>query len=146
MAFCISIVVLILTFHDLEIFLYKKPLTEGERGECKSWLSFLKLSIQKMKIMVSNSITSWKIVWETMQTVTDFIFLDSKFTADVDCSHEIKRCLLLGKSYDQPRQHIKKLRRYFANKGPSGQSCGFSSGRVMHLQRCPSDMWPSPHY
>ena len=87
MAFCISIVVLILTFHDLEIFLYKKPLTEGERGECKSWLSFLKLSIQKMKIMVSNSITSWKIVWETMQTVTDFIFLDSKITADGDCSH-----------------------------------------------------------
>ena len=80
MAFYISIVVFILTFHDLEIFLYKKPLTEGERGECKSWLSFLKL-------MVSNSITSWKIVWETMQTVTDFIFLGFKITADGDCSH-----------------------------------------------------------
>ena len=55
-----------------------------------------------------------------METVTDFIFLGSKVTADSDCSHEIKRHLLLErKSYDQPRQHIKKQRHYFANKGPS---------------------------
>ena len=57
----------------------------------------LKLNIQKTKIMASGPITSWQIDGETMETVTDFIFLGSKITADVDCSHEIKRCLLLGK-------------------------------------------------
>ena len=56
----------------------------------------LKLNIQKIKIMASSPITSWQIDGETMETVTDFIFLDSKITADGDCSHEIKRCLLLG--------------------------------------------------
>ena len=63
-----------------------------------------KLNIQKTKIMASISITSWQIHGETMETVRDFIFLDSRITADGDCNHEIKRCLLLGsKSYDQPR-------------------------------------------
>ena len=57
----------------------------------------LKLNIQKTKIMASSPITSWQIDMETMETVTDFIFLGSKITADGDCSHEIKRCLLLGK-------------------------------------------------
>ena len=57
----------------------------------------LKLSIQKTKIMASGPITSWQIDEETMETVTDFIFLGSKITADGDCSHEIKRCLLLGR-------------------------------------------------
>ena len=57
----------------------------------------LKLNIQKRKIMASSPITSWKIDGETMETVTDFIFLGSKSTADGDCSHEIKRCLLLGR-------------------------------------------------
>ena len=57
----------------------------------------LKLSIQKMKIMASSPITSWQIDGETMETVTDFIFLGSKITADSDCSHEIKRRLLLGR-------------------------------------------------
>ena len=57
----------------------------------------LKLSVQKMKIMAFNPIISWQIDGETMETVTDFIFLDSKITADGDCSHEIKRCLLLGR-------------------------------------------------
>ena len=57
----------------------------------------LKLSIQKTKIMVSGPITSWQIDGETMETVTDFIFLGSKITADDNCSHEIKRCLLLGR-------------------------------------------------
>ena len=91
----------------------------------------LKLSIQKTKIMAFGPITSWQIDEETMETVTDFIFLSSKITADGDCSHEIKRCLLLGKkSYDQPRQHIKKQRHYFASKGPSSQSYGFSSSHV----------------
>ena len=62
----------------------------------------LKLNIQKMKIMTSDPITSWEIDGETVETVSDFIFLVSKVTADGDCSHEIKRCLLLG-SYDQSR-------------------------------------------
>ena len=63
----------------------------------------LKLNIQKTKSMACGSITSWQIDGETMETVTDFILGGSKFTADGDCSHEIKRCLLLGRSYDQPR-------------------------------------------
>ena len=57
----------------------------------------LKLNIQKTKIMASGPITSWQIDGETMETVTDFTFLGAKFTADGDCSHEIKRCLLLGR-------------------------------------------------
>ena len=89
----------------------------------KSEKAGLKLNIQKMKIMASSPISSWQIDGETMETVTDFIFLGSKITADGDCSHEIKRRLLLG--YDKPRQHIKKQRHYFADKGPSSQSCGF---------------------
>ena len=57
----------------------------------------LKLNVQKMKSMASGPITSWQIDWETMETVTDFIFLGSRITTDGDCSHEIKRCLLLGR-------------------------------------------------
>ena len=91
----------------------------------------LKLNIQKMKIMASGPITAWEIDGETMETVTDIIFLGSKITADGDCSHEIKRHLLLGrKVMTKPRQHIKKQRRYFASKGPSSQSHGFSSNHV----------------
>ena len=74
---------------------------------------------------------SWQIDGEKMETVTDFIFSGSKTTADGDGSHEIKRLLLLGeKSYDKPRQHIKKQRHHFANKGLYSQSCGFSSSHV----------------
>ena len=91
----------------------------------------LKLSIQKTKIMAFGPITSWQIDGETVERVRNFIFWGSKITADGDCSHEIKRHLLLGrKSCDQPRQHIKKQRHYFANKGPSSQGSSFSSGRV----------------
>ena len=72
----------------------EEPLDERERGEFKAGL---KLNIQKTKIMASGPITSWQIDGETMQTVTNFIFLDSKITADGDCSHEIKRHLLLGR-------------------------------------------------
>ena len=79
----------------------------------------LKLNIQKNKIMASGPITSWQIDGETVETVADYIFLGSKITADGDCSHEIKRRLLLGKKDDQPKQHIKKQRHYFVNKGPS---------------------------
>ena len=91
----------------------------------------LKLNIQKTKIRASGPITSWQIDGETMKTVTDFIFLGSKITADGDCSHEIKRCLLLGrKAMTSLDSNIKKQRRYFADKSPSSQSCGFSSGHV----------------
>ena len=80
----------------------------------------LKLNIQKPKIMVSGPITSWEIDGETVETVADFIFLGSKIIADGDCSLEIKKTLTPWKeSYDQPRQHIKKQRHYFFNKGPS---------------------------
>ena len=104
--------------------LLKKVKEESEK-------SGLKLNILKTKIMASGPITSWQIDGETMETVTDLIFLDSKITADGDCSHEIKRRLLLGKkSHDKPRQHIKKQRHYFANKGPSSQSTVFSSGYI----------------
>ena len=88
----------------------------------------LKLNIQKTKIMASGPITSWEIDGET---VSDLIFLGSKITADGDCSHEIKRRLLLGrKSCDQPRQHIKKQRHYFADKPSSSPSYGCSSSHV----------------
>ena len=91
----------------------------------------LKLNIQKMRIMASGPITSWQIDGETMETVRDFILGGSKITADGDCSHEIRRCLLLGKkSYDKPRQRIKKQRHYFANKGPYSQGYGISSSHV----------------
>ena len=75
----------------------------------------LKLNIQKTKIMASSPIMSWQIDGETMETVTDFILGGSKITADGNCTHEIKRRFSLKKSYDQPRQHIKKQRHYFAN-------------------------------
>ena len=89
--------------------------------------SGLKLNIQKTKILASSPITSWQIDGQTMETVTDFIFLGSKITADGDCSHEVKRRLLLGR---KPIQHIKKQRHYFADKGSSSQSYGFSSSHV----------------
>ena len=73
-------------------------------------------------------ITSWQIGGETMETVTHFIFLSSKITADGDCSHETERCLLLGrKAMTNLDSVIKKQRHYFADKGPSSQSYGFSS-------------------
>ena len=83
-----------------------------------------KLNIQKTKIMASGPITSWEI---DRGTVSGFIFWGSKITADGDCSHEIKR---RKESYDQPRQHIKKQRHYFANKSPSSQGYGFSRGHA----------------
>ena len=90
----------------------------------------LKLNIQKSKIMASGPITSWQIGGETMETVRDFIFWVSKITEDGDCSHEIKSLTPWKESCDQPRQHIKKQKHYFANKGPSSQCYGFSSGHV----------------
>ena len=104
--------------------LLKKVKVESEKAG-------LKLNIQKTNILASSPITSWQIDGETMQTVTDLIFLGSKITADGDCSHEIKKTLAPWKKrYDRPREHIKKQRHYFANKGPSSQGYGFSSSHV----------------
>ena len=90
-----------------------------------------KLNIQKTKIMVYGPITSWEIDREKVETVPDFILGGSKITADGACSHEIKRHLFLGrKVMTNLRQHIQKQRHYFANKSPSSQGYGFSSGHV----------------
>ena len=115
------------------------PLLTAKSEELKSLLMKVKeesekvglrLNIQETKIMASGPITSWQINGETVETVADFIFLGSKITADGDCSHEIKTLTPWKKSYDQPRQHIKKQRHYFANKSLFSQSYGFSSGHV----------------
>ena len=79
----------------------------------------LKLNIQKTKIMASGPITSWEIDGETVETVSDSVFLGSKITADGDCSHEIKRRLLLGRKVITNLEHIEKQRHYFAKKGSS---------------------------
>ena len=104
----------------------------------------LKLSIQKMKIMImaSSPITSWQTDGETMEAVIDFIFLGSKITVDGDGSHKSKKTLTpWKKSYDQPRQHIKKQRHYFANKGLHSQSYGFSSGPVRMWAGLSAECW-----
>ena len=98
----------------------------------------LKLSIQKTKIMTSGPITPWQINGKTMETVTDFIFLVSKITANGDCSHEIKRRLLLGRKAMTNLDNIKKQRHYFANKGLSSQSYGFSS--IHGVRKCCMDV------
>ena len=98
----------------------------------------LKLSIQKMKIMASSPITPWQIDGETMETVRDFILGGSKVTADGDCSHEIKRCLLPGrKATTNLWQNSILKSRYITDKGPYSQSCSFSSSHVR--------MWESGH-
>ena len=89
----------------------------------------LKLSIQKTKIMASDPITSWQIDGETMETMTDFIFLGPKITADGECSHKIKRYLLLGIK-SMSNLDSKKQRHYFADKCLFSQSYGFSSSHV----------------
>ena len=91
----------------------------------------LNLNIQKTKIRAFSPFTSWQIDGETMETVTDFIFLGSKITADSDCSHKIKRRLLLGRKV-MTNLDIKKQRYPFADKGQYSQSYGFASS---HEQR-----------
>ena len=76
----------------------------------------LKFNIQKTKIMASGPITSWEIDGETVETVSDFIFLGSKITTDGDCSHEIKTLPPWKESYNQPGQHIKKQKHYLPTK------------------------------
>ena len=102
-----------------------------DESKVESEKAGLKLNIQKTKIMASSSITSWQIDGETMERVRDFILGDSKITADGDCSHEIKRCLLLGrKAMINLDSILKKQRYHFANKGSSSQGYGFSCGHV----------------
>ena len=93
--------------------------------------------MRKTKIIASGAITSWQIDAKKVETVTDFIFLGSKITADGDCNHEIKKCLLAPwkKIYDKPRQHIKKHRYHFADKGPYSQRYGFSSSHVWTMNK-----------
>ena len=91
--------------------------------------------------MASGPITSWQIGGETMETVTYFTFLGSKITTDGDCSHAFKRSLLLGRKVIQPRQHIKKQRHYFVNKGPSGQCYGFSNSHVWMWELDYKETW-----
>ena len=90
----------------------------------------LKLNIQKTKIMAPGPIISWDTDEETVETVSDFIFWDSKITADDDCSHEIKKRLLLGRKIMTNLDNIFKKRHYFANQGLSSQGYGFSSSHV----------------
>ena len=81
-------------------------------------------------LVLSGPITSWEIDGETVETVSDFMFLGSKITVDGDCSHEIQRCLLLGRKVMTNLDSIFKSRDITANKGPSSQGYGFSCGRV----------------
>ena len=98
----------------------------------------LKLNIQKTKIMASGPITSWQIDRETMETVGDVIFLGSKITADGDCSHEIKRRFLLGR---KAMTNLDSILHYFADKGLSRQSYGFSSSHVWMWELDYEESW-----
>ena len=91
--------------------------------------------------MASSPITSWEIDGETMETVTDFIFLGSKVTADGDCIHEIKRCLLFGWKVMTNLDSLLKTRHYLANKGPSSQSYGFPSSHVWMWELDCEESW-----
>ena len=91
----------------------------------------LKLNIQKTKIKASGPITSWQIDGETMETMTNFIFLGSKITADGDCSQEIKRRLLLGRKAKTNLDSILKVETLFSSEGLYSQSYGFSSSHVL---------------
>ena len=105
----------------------------------------LKLSFRKLRL-TSDSITSWQIDGETMEMVTDFIFLGSKITVDGECSHEIKTLAPWKKSYDQPRQHIKKQRLHFSDKGPYSQCYGFSRCHVWMWELDPKEVWVSKNW
>ena len=102
----------------------------------------LKFNIQKTKIMTCGLVTSWEIDGETVETVSDFIFLSSKITADGDCSYEIKRRLLLVKKVmSNFWQHIKKQRHYFVNNGLSSQGYGFPSSHVWMWELDYKESW-----
>ena len=116
-----------------------EPDMEQQTG-CKLGKSCLKLNIQKTKIMASGPKTSWQIDGETMETVREFIFLDFKVTADGDCSHEVKRCLLLGRKAMTNLDSILKSRD-IADKDPSSQSYGFSSSHVWMWELDYKESW-----
>ena len=102
----------------------------------------LKLSIQKTKVMASGPIISWQIDGEIVETVRHFIFSGSKITSDGDCSHEIKRRLLLGRKDMTKLDSILKMKRHYcANKGLSGQSFGFSSSHVWMWELNYKESW-----
>ena len=101
----------------------------------------LKLNIQKTNIMASSPITSWQIDGETVETVADFILGGSKITADGDCSHDIKRCLLLERKVMTNLDGILKSRGYFVNKCPSSRSYGFSSCLVWMWELDYKEIW-----
>ena len=99
------------------------------------------LNIQKTKVMASNLITSWQIDRKKVETVLDFIFLGTKISAECDCSHKIKRCLLLGRKDVTCRQLHKKQRHHSADKGPYNQSYDFSSSHVRMWQLNHKEGW-----
>ena len=104
----------------------------------------LKLNIQKNKIMASGSITSWQKDGENVVTVSDFLFLGSKINADSDCSHKIKRRLLLGRIAMTNLDRVLKSKdifNTFANKGPYSQSYGFSSSHVQMFELDHKQSW-----
>ena len=105
----------------------KEPIDESEKGEWKSWL---RVQYSETKIMASSPITSWEIDRETVETVSDFMFLGSKITADGDCSHEIKRCLLLERKARTNSESILKSRDITLSKKFACQGYGFSCGHV----------------
>ena len=105
----------------------KSPLMEVKEESEKVGL---KLNIQKTKIITSGLITSWELDRETVETVSDFVWGGSKITADIDCSHEIKRHILLERKVMTNLDSIFKSRHYFANNGPSSQSYGFYNSHI----------------
>ena len=121
----------------------KETLDECERGEWRSWL---KTQSSENKIMAPCPITSWQINGETMETVSDFIFGGSKSLQDGDCSHEIKRCLLLGRKVMTNLDSILKSRDYFANKDPCSQSYGFSSSHVWMWELDYKESWAQKNW
>ena len=117
------------TTSDTKPLILRSPLMRVKEESKKA---VLKLKIQNTKMMASSPIASWQIDGEKVETVTDFIFLDSKITVDGDCRHEIKRCLLLRRKAvtNSFRPCIKKQRYHFADRSPYSQSSGFSSSHV----------------
>ena len=111
---------------DTTLMAESKELNSLMKVKKESEKAGLKLNIQKTKIMASSLIMSWQIDGETMEIVADLIFLGSKITADGDCSHEIKKRLLLGRKAMTNLDTMLKNRYYFANKGPYSQTYGFS--------------------